>query len=123
MEESVPRLTDRARPLGPTSVIPETKGNLYHNRYHRWPAPTSAESAKSPHSERPRALGSYLISVRSVVRVYPGPLMEDKAPQRLRVLRGFTVSETVSEKTATYPLDPWWEPPQSGSSPEDPDSI
>ncbi len=55
MEESVPRLTDRARPLGPTSVIPETKGNLYHNRYHRWPAPTSAESAKAPHSERSRA--------------------------------------------------------------------
>ena len=30
---------------------------------------------------RPRALGSYLISVRSVVRVYPGPLDEAEAPQ------------------------------------------
>ncbi len=28
--------------------ILQRPSNLYHNLYHRWPAPTSADSVKSP---------------------------------------------------------------------------
>ena len=52
--------------------------------HQRWPALTSAESAKSPCFQRSRAPDSYLISRRSVVRFYPGPLMEIEAPLGLR---------------------------------------
>ncbi len=50
-------------------------------RAQNWPNPPISSA-----HERPRALGSYLISVRSVVRVYPGPLMEVEieAPLGLR---------------------------------------
>ncbi len=68
---------------GSSLLIGSVRRTLYHNLYHRWPALTSAHQRKigqtppdSSAHERPRALGSYLISVRSVVQIYPGPVLE-----------------------------------------------